>query len=214
LRGDLAVAQPGEAVAGDVLDMLGSASCALALSLGVRFPGEGPGPACPGPAAERAAADEDDRLAGPVVLVADLDVGGILPADRDPGHEISSLSRGCPSVLPAVVLVGALAPQSLPRTPHRACGIPGQTPGFGYWPGPSATGFGWRGQTRRSGTSPGGPWSRIGLRRRGKCIAACGIDGVEVVPQGGRGQPPVRAALDRGVEGRCRGLSTDAGIRC
>ena len=38
LRGDLAVGQPGEAVAVDVLDMLGSASCALAVPLGVRFP--------------------------------------------------------------------------------------------------------------------------------------------------------------------------------
>ena len=37
----------------------------------------------PGPAAERIAVDQHDRLAGAVVLVVDLDIGRVLPADGD-----------------------------------------------------------------------------------------------------------------------------------
>ena len=43
----------------------------------------------PAAAAERVAVDEDDRLAGPVVLVVDLDVGAVFPSDGDCGHGIS-----------------------------------------------------------------------------------------------------------------------------
>jgi hypothetical protein len=43
----------------------------------------------PGPAAERVAVDQHHRPAGAVVLVVDLDVAGVLPADGDLGHELS-----------------------------------------------------------------------------------------------------------------------------
>ncbi len=46
----------------------------------------------PGPAAERIPVDQHDRLARAVVLVVDLDIGGVLPTDGDFGHERSFLS--------------------------------------------------------------------------------------------------------------------------
>jgi hypothetical protein len=43
----------------------------------------------PGPAAERVPVDQHHRLAGAVILVVDLDVGAVFPADGDCGHETS-----------------------------------------------------------------------------------------------------------------------------
>src|ERR1700693_2380902 len=40
----------------------------------------------PGVAVERIAVNQDDRLAGPVVGVVDLDVGGVLSSDFDEWH--------------------------------------------------------------------------------------------------------------------------------
>jgi hypothetical protein len=42
--------------------------------------------ALPGVAVKRVAVDQDNRLAGPVVVVVDLDVGGVLRSDFDEWH--------------------------------------------------------------------------------------------------------------------------------
>ena len=48
------------------------------------------------PAAERVAVDQHHGLSGAVVLVVDLDVGGVLPGDGDYGHGASFPRRARP----------------------------------------------------------------------------------------------------------------------
>ena len=62
---------------------------------------------------------------------------------------MSFLLRGCPSLVPAVLLAVVLTRQSLPGAAHRACGIPGRTRGSA-----NLAGRGARGRRSATGSSP------------------------------------------------------------
>src|SRR5262249_51077746 len=63
----------------------------------------------PGAAADRVPVDQHHRLAGAVVLVMDLDVAGIFPADGDLGHQ-AFLSGRRPLLVFGAVSLPAGAP--------------------------------------------------------------------------------------------------------
>ena len=128
--------------------------------------------------------DQDDRLAGAVVLVVDLDVGGVFPADGNCGHGTSFLCG----------YLCWFSPQGhARRTALRARCIP---PGPDPWAGGVATGRWWR---TRAAAEPQG----LAPARPAPAAAASPCSACTPGPRTGT-HPETTRGADRWHPERCR----------